>query len=291
MICFHTHCHDCRPPIWCDARQIWGYPIIYGVATFDPFTKRPFMPPLTGLISNQPTDLDTTPKLANRNEVQADLCLPKLLTLLALDKDANVLEVGCGRGKNSSILAANGLNVIGFDTSVASIVEAQKLERPRLKFFRHDIREPFASEYFDAVFSFFTSFGSFDRTDNAKVIGNLANALREGGTLVLDYVDIEFSTSNLVPAKMQQSDGIVYGIHQWVDDRFLYKKVQVFNYQSETPTEYSEKIARLNLQDFRDMFLEYDLEIEHIFGDYSFNPHQPGNSPRLFMIARKVKSK
>jgi SAM-dependent methyltransferase len=249
------------------------------------------MSPHTGLSSKQSSDLNPTPKLANRNQVQADLCLPKLLELLDLDKNANVLEVGCGRGKNSSILAANGLNVIGFDTSVASIIEAQKLAGPRLKFFRHDVREPFAREYFDAVFSFFTSFGSFNRMENSRVIGNLANALREGGTLVLDYVDIEFSTLNLVPAKMQQSDGIVYGIHQWVDDRFLYKKVQVFNYKTETPIEYSEKIARLSLQDFRDMFGQYDLEIEQIFGDYSFNPHQAGNSPRLFMIARKIKSK
>lgn len=60
-----------------------------------------------------------------RPEVQRDL--QKFISLLP--KKANVLDLGCGSGRDSRFLAKNGLRVIGVDFSEKMIEQAKYLDR------------------------------------------------------------------------------------------------------------------------------------------------------------------
>ena len=57
----------------------------------------------------------------------------------------------------------------------------------------------------------------------------------------------------------------------------------------EEPLEFTEKVAKFSLGDFNDMFSFYDLQVQDVFGDYHFEPYHVNNSPRLIIIAKKVK--
>ena len=58
-------------------------------------------------------------------------------------KNRDVLELGCGTGKNTVWLAERARNVTALDFSAAMIARAhERLSTPNVKFVRHDVRDP-----------------------------------------------------------------------------------------------------------------------------------------------------
>ena len=51
------------------------------------------------------------------------------------------------------------------------------------------------------------------------------------------------------------------------------------------PLQYTEKVSKFTLQDFKVMFAKRGLTIKEVFGDYDFNKYDAKTSPRLIMIA------
>ena len=49
-------------------------------------------------------------------------------------------------------------------------------------------------------------------------------------------------------------------------------------------------MAKFNLADFTDMFADESMQIQEVFGDYSFNRYDVQKSPRLIVIAKKIKA-
>jgi ubiquinone/menaquinone biosynthesis C-methylase UbiE len=70
-----------------------------------------------------------------------------------------VLELACGTGRFTAMLAARGANIVGLDISAAMLQEARTKARElgvedRLEFMRGDAaRLPFPDDYFDTVFA------------------------------------------------------------------------------------------------------------------------------------------
>lgn len=56
--------------------------------------------------------------------------------------DLPILELGCGRGRDTRVLAMAGHHVVGIDLSAASIAEA-RIHVPSCEFHCQDIRAPF----------------------------------------------------------------------------------------------------------------------------------------------------
>ena len=79
----------------------------------------------------------------NRNDEEARNFIDALLYELCPAQGSSMLDVGCGNGRHSKYLAAQGFKVTGFDTASSSIRQAQKFQLPTLTFFRHDMRLPF----------------------------------------------------------------------------------------------------------------------------------------------------
>ena len=49
-----------------------------------------------------------------------------------------------------------------------------------------------------------------------------------------------------------------------------------------------EKVAKFTLGDFTEMLAYENLQIQEVFGDYTFGRYDIKKSPRLIMIARKL---
>jgi hypothetical protein len=83
-------------------------------------------------------------------------------------------------------------------------------------------------------------------------------------------------------------DDVNYFITKWYDETHFFKKIVVEDDQLNEPLEYTEKVAKFSLGDFTDMFSYQGLQIQEVFGDYSFNNYDVKKSPRMIMIAKKV---
>src|SRR5262245_25412834 len=152
----------------------------------------------------------------HRDEKEAAGFIEVLGDELNLKAGSKVLDLGCGHGRHSRKLASMGCRVIGLDLSASSIRQAKKSESDVLNFYRHDMRDEFGKDEFDYVFNFFTSFGYFKTAhENFQVVSNISNALKPGGMLVLDYLNIHFAESRIVPKETKEIDGVEYEIERW----------------------------------------------------------------------------
>lgn len=110
--------------------------------------------------------------------------------LLALREGSRVLDAPCGYGRLSLRIAQKGATVLGVDQSQELLARAESLRGDlpgsRLKYRRHDLREPIDESGFDAAFNIFSSIGYGTEKDDLGVFTTLATALRRGGRLLLE---------------------------------------------------------------------------------------------------------
>ncbi len=225
---------------------------------------------------------------AHRDEKEAVNFIDELISELQPKPFANMLDLGCGNGRHSKHLNAKGFNVTGVDLASSSIRDAKRSETEALRFYRHDMRNPFGKDYFDYVFNFFTSFGYFTDSENQQVISNISESLKKEGIVTIDYMNAPFAEKCLIPNEEKEIDGIVYHLTRWTDKKYIYKKIVIDNVQKGEPFSYTEKVAKFTVEDFETMFEKSGLQLKNVYGNYALNDYTPETSPRLILIAQKI---
>jgi SAM-dependent methyltransferase len=225
-----------------------------------------------------------------RDDEEAASFIDKLIEHLRPVAGATMLDVACGKGRHSIQLVGKGLDVTGIDLSEDSIIEALKNENEHLHFYQHDMRLPFRINYFDYAFNFFTSFGYFKtQREHDNGIRTIAQSLKLNGFFIMDYLNVHYAEDNMVHQSEKEIDGISYIITKWHDETHFYKKIMIEDQNLEAPLIFIEKVAKFSLGDFTDMFAYQGMQIKEVFGDYNFSNFSIKNSPRLIMIAEKVR--
>jgi SAM-dependent methyltransferase len=227
----------------------------------------------------------------NRDDKEAASFIDLLIAHLRPVPGSAMLDVACGKGRHSLLLAEKGFEVTGIDLSDDSITEALRHETDTLHFFLHDMRLPCWINYFDYAFNFFTSFGYFrTRREHDDAIRTIAQAVKPGGTFVLDYLNVHYAEDHLVHQMEKQVDQVNFLITKWYDETHFYKKIIIEDEAMREPMVYTEKVAKFSLGDFTEMFAYQGLQIIEVFGDYNFSRYDVRKSPRLLMIAKKTKA-
>jgi SAM-dependent methyltransferase len=230
-----------------------------------------------------------------RDEKEAEKFIQNLVHFLQPKPGSTMLDVGCGRGRHSFILAKMGFDVTGFDLSFESIEYAKQFvqkdsfgEKDNLTFYQHDMRYPFWVNYFDCAFNFFTSFGYFaTRREHDDAMRTVATSLRPGGIFVVDYLNTHFVEDHLVHNEVKYIDDTCYQIHRWHDETHFYKKIIINDVSLAIPEEYTEKLAKFSLGDFTDMLSFQNMQVLEVFGDHSLCPYDVRKTPRLIIVAKK----
>ncbi|MGA8529522.1 MAG: class I SAM-dependent methyltransferase [Acidobacteriaceae bacterium] len=110
--------------------------------------------------------------------------------LLGLREGSRLLDAPCGYGRVSAPMAQRGAVVVGVDQSAEMLAQAERdrgdLPLERLRYLRHDLREPLAEGGFDAAMNLFTSIGYGSEQDDLAIFRTLAGALRPGGRVVIE---------------------------------------------------------------------------------------------------------
>jgi SAM-dependent methyltransferase len=226
----------------------------------------------------------------HRDDKEAEHFIDAVLEDFQPADSSVMLDLGCGTGRHSKYLASKGYTVFGLDLAASSIRQAKKFGSESLYFLKWDMRNPFGKNNFDFVFSFFTSFGYFNsREENNRVIKNMAMALKNDGTILIDYLNATYAEDHLVPVEEMEIDGVWYHINRWADERFIYKRIAIMDQHRLSSVAYTEQVAKFTLCDFDHFFEQHGLEIVSVYGDYGLKEYDTKSSKRMIMAGRKRK--
>jgi SAM-dependent methyltransferase len=226
-----------------------------------------------------------------RDEAEASAFIDRLLAYLQPAVGSAMLDVACGRGRHSLHLASKGFKVAGIDISPGSIAWANAHALPDSSFYVHDMRQPFWINYFDYAFNFFTSFGYFrTRREHEAALRTIAQSLKKDGVFVIDYLNVHYAEDHFKHSLDSDHDGLNFHITKWMDETHFYKKIEVEQDSFTEPQVYTERVSKFSLGDFTEMLAYQGLQVQDVFGDYLLGPYHVRNTPRMIIVAKKIKN-
>lgn len=222
-----------------------------------------------------------------RDDYEANKLL-KVISPFLPKSPSSIADIACGRGRHSINLANQGYQVWGYDLSKRAISIAKQKARDEhlhIHFEIHDMLIPLSAR-FDSVVNLFTSFGYFaDKSQNAKVFFNMADAVKPGGNLIIDFLNPTFVRKNLVAEKEYSTVGeYEICLCRTIEDNRVEKKIEI---SSETKGEihsFVEKVSLLELDWFQAMANHNNLVFKEVLGDYTGKEFVQNDSPRQIMI-------
>ncbi len=223
---------------------------------------------------------------ANRSESEAESFITGIAKYLQMPAGSKVLDVACGKGRHSKTLAKLGFTVCGIDLSHNSIEEAKQSANEQLHFAVWDMRKVYQRNTFDYVFNLFSSFGYFDTPEEDEAaIKAMHDALKPGGTLMLDYLNTEYAVRNMKAREIIQRGATQFHISKRVEKGFIKKRIEFL--VDGANNEFEEQLKVINRTRFRAMLENAGFTIREILGDYELHPFQSATSPRLILIAQR----
>ena len=223
----------------------------------------------------------------HRDELEAEAFVAHLMDYLQPLPGMRMLDIACGEGRFAIELADRGFDVTGIDLSHLSIEKAKTHERENLHFYVQDMRKPFYINYFDYAFNFFTSFGYFaNPRDHQLAAKSFALALKDGGYLVLDYLNRDKAERELVPEEEVQRGNYTFHIRRKLESDHFVKEISFLDAEGKE-RKYVESVAAFGLAQFLEMFRNAGMNLVATFGNYKLEQYNPLESPRLIMIFKK----
>jgi SAM-dependent methyltransferase len=131
---------------------------------------------------------------------------------LGVAPGAVVLDLGCGSGEHAVELASRGYGVVGYDLSLHQLALAQETAQERdqkLNFIQGDMREIAFEEVFDGIYCWNTTFGYFEEEKNVAVVERMFQALKPGGTLLIDVINRDFAAMDQPSSVWFEGDSCV----------------------------------------------------------------------------------
>jgi SAM-dependent methyltransferase len=103
--------------------------------------------------------------------------------------DLPILELGCGSGRDTQVLAGAGHRVVGLDLS-ASAVEEAAARVPNCEFHCQDVRAPFPVQAANVVLASL-SLHYFSWLETVALVGRIRDTLRPSGLLLCRFNSTE----------------------------------------------------------------------------------------------------
>jgi len=231
------------------------------------------------------TLIDEKPPKQTRVEVDF------LLRALRLPLRARILDVACGYGRHAGELARRGFRVVGVEMSRAMLAEAQRrfTGGPDLRFIQQDMRRIAFRSEFDAVVSFYTSFGYFTPAQNEAALRRMARALRPGGKLLIDHRDPSYD------ARLPRLHWYRSGRRRLVlEEREFDRRTKTIDCAQLVVTtgqpsvvERSFRLQEFSLPEWRRMLRRAGLRFLRAYAGYDGRRYRPSSTGRLIVVAER----
>ena len=226
---------------------------------------------------------------SRRDEEDARRLLELILDTTGLAQGSRILDMACGRGRHSRLMALEGYVVTGVDLSPRAIQVARAIaisEKLDVEFRVGDMREAPCTECFDMVVNLFTSFGYFeDEAENERAIGAMAQALVRSGWLIQDHMNGAYWRENFVPEDERVEGGLKISQRRWLDGNRLNKEITLENDEGDRHS-FTESVRLYETAEFRAMYDAAGLELVDVRGGSDGQP-VTAESKRLVLFSRK----
>lgn len=222
----------------------------------------------------------------HRDDEEAQSFIDHLIAYFQFSENDYIQDLACGKGRHAIYLNKKGFNVVGLDLSPQNIAFASRYENAYLKFHIHDMRFRWKSERFDYILNLFTSFGYFEtKGENQQAITSIAQGLKKGGKLLIDFLNPYTVINNLVPEEIKTINGIDFHIRKFLNGEYIVKDIKfedkgIFYV-------YQERVKAIRRVKFLEYFEHAHLELIDLFGDYNLNPYIAEKSERMIFVLRK----
>jgi len=217
----------------------------------------------------------------NRDEVEATRFIQALAKTYFPPPPAQTLDLACGAGRHVRSMVAIGYESYGVDLSTQSIAIARAQSSTPDRFQVQDMRT-FAtalnwSRSFDAITCLFTSFGYFEeRSDLDQTLKQIHQALRPGGTFILDFLNVHQVAANLVASeRVLRMDGkgsvIEFQLNRRIHEGWIEKSIQ---YADDSGNHhFVERVRALDREALEGLLHTAGFQIKSVLGDYALEPY------------------
>ncbi|NMO95264.1 class I SAM-dependent methyltransferase [Paenibacillus lemnae] len=213
-----------------------------------------------------------------------------MVAWLKLEEHAKVLDLCCGMGRHSLVLAEAGNQVTGVDLSDELLAEAKSEdEQGQVRWLQSDMRRiPVQDGEFDAVLNLFTSFGYFTNDkEHIKVLEEIRRVLKPNGKFIIDFLNPAYVKRHLVPASSREAEGQQIEERRVIENGYVKKEITITSTEGGgEPRRYNERVKLYTCEEFRDMIHEAGLIIDQIHGSYDEDMYDPEESPRMIFVGR-----
>ncbi len=248
-----------------------------------------------------------------RDDAQGEIETAFAVEALRLAAPSLLLDLGCGAGRHSASLGARGFEVIGLDLSLPLLRRGRRERDAR--FVLADMRFlPFAAANapgapaperarlssnalvlglaragFDAVLSFFTSFGYFfEERENARVLAEVARVLRPRGRFLIDLMDRAFAMARLVPESERTHGDTRIEEKRWLSTDRLRIEKEILVRDRGGERRYHESVRLYDRSEMERLLEAACLRVGAVYGDFGGSRHREGATPRMILTGERV---
>ncbi|MFO8030894.1 MAG: class I SAM-dependent methyltransferase [Cyclonatronaceae bacterium] len=230
---------------------------------------------------------------AGRDDAEAAQLVGWIAGLLPPEQFPDVLDMGCGRGRHSLLLAEKGYSVTGVDLSPRAIHKARKRaaeeKAMHARFEIGDMRT-WKGDPCDLVCNLFTSFGYFENDDdNLSVIANMCRNAKEEGYLVMDYLNPGYVRRNLVPVEKIAIGDMTCLIHRNIEKDMVIKSISFVPSDGRHSMYFQERVKLYDIDWFIRAFAGRGMILTDVRGNYQGSNYDPMVSSRMLMVISKEK--
>ncbi len=217
-----------------------------------------------------------------------------IIDRLGIESGARVLDLCCGYGRHTLLLAQKGFDMVGLDLSMVMLKKAladAQANGQAIKFVHGDMRKLSFKAIFDAIYNVQTSFGYFDDQSNFRVLQGIFNALKPGGVFLIETVNRDFIINDL-PLRLWWK-GIDCTLLEEIDCEVPsgLLKVQrsfVFDDNSRAPWEQKIQIRLYTANEMKALLTRAGFKVVELSGDYSLpGAYFGATSPKNIFVAEK----
>jgi len=197
-----------------------------------------------------------------------------LYKVLELPQGSKILDVACGTGRHSKMLAEAGYEVTGVDISQDCIDLAKKNNSVVGVSFKLGNMENLSTfiNRFDCVVNLFSSFGYFSTdAENEAVLIEMINTLKPGGRLILNTINRDWLLSIYKPAFWFKT-GSVLNVNAGNYDPETHYNESYMTLKNEETGETTLSYHRIRLysaEEMKQLFEKYGLQDIKIYGGFT----------------------
>jgi 2-polyprenyl-3-methyl-5-hydroxy-6-metoxy-1,4-benzoquinol methylase len=226
----------------------------------------------------------------HRNEAEAKQLVGLILRTIRLTPRATVLDMACGAGRHSILLAKEGFDVTAVDLSrnLLNVARQAALDAGvKVNFLRSDLRNFSIDISFDLIVNLFTSFGYFEEDEeNFKIFKNVYHHLKSTSYFVLDYLNRHYVEKNLVRRSVDKIPGGEIIQERSINEKRVIKKIIIRKNGEER--HYRESVRMYTPNYLTREMKKIGFDIIKSFGDFNGNAFDIESSPRIIIIAKKM---